>query len=69
MRSSMAESIEDEQQRAAKAFNRILNAPKLNAGAPRTDKHVEEGIKKLRRLILVDGIPHTIVGSSFLLPI
>ena len=62
----MADSGEDEQQRAAKTFNRILNQPKLNAAAPRTDKHVEEGIKKLRQLILVDEIPHTIVCSIFL---
>ncbi|EJC98409.1 rab domain-containing cell division control protein [Fomitiporia mediterranea MF3/22] len=50
----------DDAQRAAKTFNRILNQPKLSGTAPRTDKQIEEGIKKLRRLILVDGIPYTI---------
>ena len=50
----MAEPGEnDDQLRAAKTFNRILNQPKLNPSAPRTDKHVEEGIKKLRERQMV----------------
>ncbi|KAH8108529.1 rab domain-containing cell division control protein [Phellopilus nigrolimitatus] len=56
----MAEQANDDAQRAARTFNRILNQPKLSTTAPRTEKHVDEGIKKLRRLILVDGIPHSV---------
>ncbi|PAV16851.1 bub2 [Pyrrhoderma noxium] len=51
---------DDDAGRAAKTFNRILNQPKLSASGSRTDKNVEDGIKKLRRLILVDGIPNQI---------
>lgn len=54
----------EEAQKAARTFNRILAQPKLNAAMPRTDKHVEDAIKKLRRLILVDGIPHAIVRRA-----
>lgn len=59
----------EDAQRAAKTFNRILNQPKLAASSgQRTDKQIEEGIKKLRRLILVDGIPHAVVSiKRFLL--
>lgn len=59
----MASSADGEDQRkAARLFNKILNQPKLSSSTSRTDKHVDEGIKKIRRLILVDGIPHAIVS-------
>lgn len=51
-------------QKAARTFSRILNQPKVHSSKPRTDKDVEEAIKKIRRLILVDGIPHAIVCSA-----
>ena len=59
---------DDDAGRAAKTFNRILNQPKLSASGSRTDKNVEDGIKKLRRLILVDGIPNQIVRVHYTLP-
>jgi cell cycle arrest protein BUB2 len=40
----------------AHSFNKILNQPKHPSKA-RVSGDIEEGIKKLRRLILVDGIP------------
>ncbi|EJD55104.1 bub2 protein [Auricularia subglabra TFB-10046 SS5] len=42
---------------AVHAFNKILSQPKLNAGKPRTAQDIDEGVKKLRRLILVEGVP------------
>ncbi|KAN0107165.1 Rab-GTPase-TBC domain containing protein [Russula decolorans] len=38
------------------AFNKILSQPKLSSKA-RTSEDVEESVKKLRRLILIEGIP------------
>ncbi|KAG8722065.1 hypothetical protein FRC08_007486 [Ceratobasidium sp. 394] len=38
-------------------LNKVLNAPRLSATKFRTKEDVEEGLKKLRRLILLDGIP------------
>lgn len=52
----------EDTQKTARAFNRILNQPKIGTASSRSDKHVEESIKKLRRLILVDGIPHALVS-------
>ncbi|KIL68895.1 hypothetical protein M378DRAFT_1058374 [Amanita muscaria Koide BX008] len=40
----------------AHSFNKILNQPKK----ARSDSDVDDGTKKLRRLILVEGIPSTI---------
>ncbi|KAI9457812.1 TBC-domain-containing protein [Lactarius psammicola] len=40
----------------AHAFNKILSNPKLSSKS-RTPEDVEENVKKLRRLILIDGIP------------
>ena len=58
-----AMSADADTQKTARTFHRILNQPKVNAGnKSRTEKDVEEGIKKIRRLILVEGIPHTIVS-------
>lgn len=54
----------DDLKKAARLFNKILNQPKLSSSTSRTDKHVDEGIKKIRRLILVDGIPHAIVSAQ-----
>ncbi|CAE6524101.1 unnamed protein product [Rhizoctonia solani] len=39
------------------ALNKLLNAPRLSATKFRTKEDVDEGLKKLRRLILLDGIP------------
>ena len=59
-----AMSTEADTQKTARTVHRILNQPKGNAGnKSRTEKDVEEGIKKIRGLILVEGIPHTIVSS------
>jgi hypothetical protein len=38
------------------AFNKILSQPKLSSKT-RTSEDVEESVKKLRRLILIEGIP------------
>ncbi|KAH9171446.1 bub2 protein [Lactarius sanguifluus] len=40
----------------AHAFNKILSNPKLSSKT-RTPEDVEENVKKLRRLILIEGIP------------
>jgi hypothetical protein len=40
----------------AQAFNKILSQPKLSSKT-RTSEDVEESVKKLRRLILIEGIP------------
>jgi hypothetical protein len=40
----------------AHAFNKILSQPKLSSKT-RTSEDVEESVKKLRRLILIEGIP------------
>ncbi|KZW00728.1 bub2 protein [Exidia glandulosa HHB12029] len=41
---------------ASQAFNKILSQPKLSSKA-RTAQEIEEGVKRLRRLILVEGVP------------
>ena len=46
------------------AFNKILSQPKLSSKT-RTSEDVEEGAKKLRRLILIEGIPSKAVCSRF----
>lgn len=38
------------------AFNKILSQPKLSSKT-RKSEDVEESVKKLRRLILIEGIP------------
>lgn len=40
----------------AHSFNKILSQPRLSSKT-RTPDDVEEGVKKLRRLILIEGIP------------
>jgi cell cycle arrest protein BUB2 len=40
----------------AHSFNKILNQPKYSSKS-KASTDIDEGIKKLRRLILVDGIP------------
>jgi cell cycle arrest protein BUB2 len=47
----------------AHAFNKILSQPKLSSKS-RTPDDVEESIKKLRRLILIEGIPSKAVSAS-----
>ncbi|KZP34237.1 TBC-domain-containing protein [Athelia psychrophila] len=42
----------------AHSFNKILNAPRSSSKSRNPD--IDEGIKKLRRLILVDGIPSAV---------
>lgn len=42
------------------SFNKILNYTR-SSSKPRSAADVEESIKKLRRLILVDGIPSSVV--------
>ncbi|EIM89532.1 TBC-domain-containing protein [Stereum hirsutum FP-91666 SS1] len=46
-------------QQTARTFNKILGQPKISSKT-RTQQDVEEGVKKLRRLILIDGIPSEI---------
>jgi cell cycle arrest protein BUB2 len=52
----------------AHTFNKILAQPKLSSKT-RSSDDVEESVKKLRRLILIDGIPSKAVRScvSFVL--
>ena len=46
----------------AHAFNKILSHPKLSSKS-RTSDDVEENVKKLRRLILIEGIPSKAVRT------
>jgi cell cycle arrest protein BUB2 len=46
----------------AHTFNKILSQPKLSSKT-RSSEDVEESVKKLRRLILIDGIPSKAVCS------
>jgi hypothetical protein len=46
----------------AHTFNKILAQPKLSSRT-RSSDDVEESVKKLRRLILIDGIPSKAVRS------
>lgn len=46
----------------AHSFNKILNQPRISSKY-RSAADVEEAIKKLRRLILVDGIPSSVVRT------
>lgn len=48
----------------AHAFNKILSQPKLSSKT-RTPDDVEESVKKLRRLILIEGIPSRAVRIHF----
>jgi hypothetical protein len=48
----------------AHAFNKILSQPKLSS-KKRTPEDVEESVKKLRRLILIEGIPSKAVRTPF----
>ncbi len=51
----------------AHAFNKILSHPKLSSKT-RTQEDVEENVKKLRRLILIEGIPSKTVRMLLSLP-
>ncbi|TDL14174.1 TBC-domain-containing protein, partial [Rickenella mellea] len=53
------ETHSDSAKKAAHSFHRILNPPKLGSST-RTQQNIDDGLKKLRRLILVDGIPHAV---------
>jgi cell cycle arrest protein BUB2 len=44
----------------AHSFNKILNQPRLSSKS-RASADVDDGTKKLRRLILVEGIPSQVV--------
>jgi cell cycle arrest protein BUB2 len=44
----------------AHAFNKILNQPKVSSKS-RSSGDLDDGTKKLRRMILVDGIPSSVV--------
>ncbi|PSR94121.1 hypothetical protein PHLCEN_2v4549 [Hermanssonia centrifuga] len=46
----------------AHSFNKLLNQHK--SSKTRSSKDVEESLKKLRRLILVDGIPSSVVRAA-----
>ncbi|ELU42365.1 TBC domain-containing protein [Rhizoctonia solani AG-1 IA] len=48
----------------AVALNKLLNAPRLSATKFRTKEDVDDGLKKLRRLILLGGIPTSEVMQS-----
>lgn len=52
---------------SAHSFNKILNAHR-SATRTRSAVDIEESIKKLRRLILVDGIPSSAVSLLSLTP-
>jgi len=52
---------------AAHAFNKILSQPKLSSKT-RTSDDVEESVKKLRRLILIEGIPSKAVCTPTFRP-
>lgn len=55
-------------QKVANAYNKILNGPRnINSTTPTTRnvQNIQDGTKKLRRLILIEGIPHSIVSRKF----
>jgi len=50
----------------AQQFNKIFNQSKSTSGSKaRTPEDIEEALKKLRRLILVNGIPSDEVSRYF----
>lgn len=51
---------------AAHSFNKILNQPRLSSKS-RQSGDVEEAVKKLRRLILVEGIPSSVVSLDLVI--
>ncbi|THH04104.1 hypothetical protein EW146_g10265 [Bondarzewia mesenterica] len=52
----MADSGQSTPELIAHSFNKILVQPKMSLKL-RSNQDIEEGVKKLRRLILIDGIP------------
>ncbi|KAG5352199.1 hypothetical protein C0989_003280 [Termitomyces sp. Mn162] len=46
-------------QATARSFNKILNQPKISSRSRALDE-IDDGTKKLRRMILVEGIPSTV---------
>lgn len=53
---------------AVTAFQKILNQPKMQR-SNRTPADIQDGIKRLRRLILVEGIPSEAVRHYLFLNI
>ena len=47
----------------AHSFNKILNQPRLTSKL-RQAGNIDEAVKKLRRLILVEGIPSAVVSLA-----
>lgn len=48
----------------AHSFNKILNQTKV-ASKSRSSGEIDDGTKKLRRMILVEGIPSSVVSRQF----
>jgi len=61
MASAAVESPKDILKAKAQAFNKLLNQPRLSTKF-RNQADIDEGLKKLRRLILVEGIPFSVVS-------
>ena len=49
----------------AHSFNKLLSQPKA-ASKSRATGETDDGTKKLRRMILVEGIPSALVGCNIL---
>lgn len=56
----MAEQERSSPESIAHSFSKIL-APSKTSSKSRSQQDVEEGVRKLRRLILIDGIPSQVV--------
>lgn len=61
--SPSASQASDPAAATAHSFNKILNQPRTSSKA-RTAADIQESVKKLRRLILVDGIPSSVVCTA-----
>lgn len=48
----------------AHSFNKLLSQPTKAISKSRATGEIEDGTKKLRRMILVEGIPSSIVRSE-----
>lgn len=60
--------MSNSQEATAHSFNKILNHPK-STSKPRATGEPDDGTRKLRRLILVDGIPSSVVCKRRLLAV
>lgn len=49
----------------AHQFNKLLNQKPSSSSRIRTPEDAEEALKKLRRLVLVNGIPSEVVSTEF----